>query len=40
MWFRRDRGWTTTPLYHALKSCRQVFCLFVLDKGILDPFQG
>ena len=38
MWFRRDlRVDDNAALYHALKSCRQVFCLFVFDKGILDP---
>ena len=37
MWFRRDlRVDDNAALYHALKSCRQVFCLFVLDKSILD----
>jgi len=23
-------------LYHALKSCQQVFCVFVFDRDILD----
>ena len=37
MWFRRDlRVDDNAALYHALKSCRQVFCLFVFDTGILD----
>jgi deoxyribodipyrimidine photo-lyase len=37
MWFRRDlRGDDNAALYHALKTCRQVFCVFVLDRGILD----
>ncbi len=37
MWFRRDlRVDDNAALYHALKSCRQVFCLFVFDKAILD----
>ena len=38
MWFRRDlRVDDNAALYHALKSCQQVFCLFVFDKTILDP---
>ena len=37
MWFRRDlRAEDNAALYHALKSCRQVFCLFVFDRDILD----
>ena len=37
MWFRRDlRVDDNAALYHALKSCRQVFCIFVLDREILD----
>jgi deoxyribodipyrimidine photo-lyase len=37
MWFRRDlRVDDNAALHHALTSCRQVFCLFVFDKGILD----
>ena len=37
MWFRRDlRSEDNAALYHALKACRQVFCVFVLDRGILD----
>ena len=37
MWFRRDlRVDDNAAFYHALKSCRQVFCLFVFDKAILD----
>ena len=37
MWFRRDlRLQDNAALYHALKSCRQVFCLFVFDRDILD----
>ena len=37
MWFRRDlRVDDNAALHHALKSCRQVFCLFVFDKAILD----
>jgi len=36
MWFRRDlRAQDNAALYHALKSCRQVFCVFVFDRDIL-----
>ena len=38
MWFRRDlRLEDNAALYHALRSCRQVHCVFVLDREILDP---
>ncbi|MBA3593704.1 MAG: deoxyribodipyrimidine photo-lyase [Polaromonas sp.] len=37
MWFRRDlRCDDNAALHHALKACCQVFCLFVLDRDILD----
>jgi len=37
MWFRRDlRVEDNAALHHALKSCRQVFCVFVFDRDILD----
>ena len=37
MWFRRDlRADDNAALHHALKSCRQVFCVFVFDREILD----
>jgi deoxyribodipyrimidine photo-lyase len=37
MWFRRDlRVEDNAALYHALKSCQQVFCVFVFDRDILD----
>lgn len=37
MWFRRDlRLEDNAALYQALKSCRQVFCVFVFDTAILD----
>lgn len=37
MWFRRDlRVDDNAALYHALKTCRQVFCVFVFDRDILD----
>ena len=38
MWFRRDlRAADNAALYHALKSCAQLHCVFVLDRAILDP---
>jgi deoxyribodipyrimidine photo-lyase len=37
MWFRRDlRAADNAALYHALKSCRTVHCVFVFDRDILD----
>ncbi len=37
MWFRRDlRLEDNAALYHALRSCRQVHCVFVFDSAILD----
>ena len=37
MWFRRDlRVQDNAALYHALKSCQQVFCVFVFDLDILE----
>ena len=37
MWFRRDlRLSDNAALHHALKSCKQVHCLFVFDRDILD----
>lgn len=37
MWFRRDlRAQDNAALYHALKSCQQVFCVFVFDRNILN----
>jgi deoxyribodipyrimidine photo-lyase len=37
MWFRRDlRAFDNAALFHALKSCKQVHCVFVFDKAILD----
>ena len=37
MWFRRDLRLTdNAALYHALKQCDTVFCIFVFDKAILD----
>ncbi len=38
VWFRRDlRTDDHTALHHALRSARQVWCVFVLDLEILDP---
>ena len=38
MWFRRDlRTEDNAALYHALKQCREVWCVFVFDTDILDP---
>ena len=38
VWFRRDlRLADQAALYHALKRCRQVWCLFVFDTEILEP---
>ena len=37
MWFRRDlRANDNAAVHHALKSCKQVFCVFVFDREILD----
>ena len=37
MWFRRDlRAHDNAALYHALRSCRELHCVFVLDTDILD----
>ena len=36
-WFRRDlRADDHAALYHALRSARQVWCVFVFDRDILD----
>lgn len=36
-WFRRDlRAYDNAGLYHALKSAREVYCIFVFDREILD----
>jgi deoxyribodipyrimidine photo-lyase len=38
MWFRRDlRVDDNTALSHALRACRQLWCVFVFDTDILDP---
>ncbi len=37
IWFRRDlRAHDNAALYHALRSCAQVHCVFVFDRAILD----
>jgi deoxyribodipyrimidine photo-lyase len=37
MWFRRDlRTDDNAALYHALKKCKTVHCVFVFDREILD----
>lgn len=37
MWFRRDlRAFDNAALYHALRNCRQLHCVFILDTDILD----
>jgi deoxyribodipyrimidine photo-lyase len=37
VWFRRDlRAHDHTALHHALAQCRQVLCVFVFDRAILD----
>ena len=37
VWFRRDlRDYDHAALYHALKSSRQVYCVFIFDSTILD----
>ena len=38
VWLRRDLRVTDhAALYHALRSARQVWCVFVFDRTILDP---
>ena len=38
IWFRRDlRTDDNAALFHALRSCRRVWCVFVFDREILDP---
>ena len=38
VWFRRDlRVPDHAALYHALRSCRSVWCVFVFDTEILEP---
>ncbi|MGQ9724942.1 MAG: cryptochrome/photolyase family protein [Tepidimonas sp.] len=41
MWFRRDlRAEDNAALYHALKRCRRVWCVFVFDTAILEPLRS
>ena len=38
VWFRRDlRSADHAALYHALRSCQQVFAVFVYEREILEP---
>ncbi len=38
MWFRRDlRASDNAALFHALKYCKAVHCVFVFDENILQP---
>jgi deoxyribodipyrimidine photo-lyase len=38
VWFRRDlRATDNAALYHALRAAREVWCVFVFDRDILDP---
>jgi len=38
LWFRRDlRADDHAALHHALRAARQVWCVFVFDRDILDP---
>ena len=40
-WFRRDlRANDNAGLYHALKSARRVYCIFVFDREILDTLSN
>jgi deoxyribodipyrimidine photo-lyase len=41
VWFRRDlRDFDHAALHHALKNARQVVCVFVFDRDILDALPG
>lgn len=41
VWFRRDlRDFDHAALHHALKRARQVVCVFVFDREILDGLPG
>jgi len=38
VWFRRDlRANDNAALFHALKNCAKVYCVFVFDTDILEP---
>src|SRR5689334_9225383 len=40
-WFRRDlRTDDNAGLYHALKASREVYCVFVFDREILDALPS
>lgn len=40
VWFRRDlRDYDHPALYHALKSSKNVYCVFVFDTNILDQLN-
>ena len=41
VWLRRDlRTDDHAALHHALKAARQVWCVFVFDRDILDALPG
>ena len=41
VWFRRDlRDFDHAALYHALKTSKQVYCVFVFDTDILDKLSN
>jgi deoxyribodipyrimidine photo-lyase len=41
VWLRRDlRADDHAALHHALRAARQVWCVFVFDRAILDPLLG
>jgi len=41
VWFRRDlRSFDHAALYHALKRCQQVHCVFIFDSDILDSLPS
>lgn len=41
VWFRRDlRAHDHAALYHALRACHEVLCVFVFDRAILDALPG
>ncbi|RYF73763.1 MAG: deoxyribodipyrimidine photo-lyase, partial [Comamonadaceae bacterium] len=41
VWFRRDlRAHDHAALYHALRACQEVLCVFVYDRAILDALPG
>ena len=41
LWLRRDlRLDDQAALYHALRACREVMCVYVFDRAILDALPG